>query len=338
MILAEKIMMLRKKNGWSQEELAEQLEISRQSVSKWESGASIPDLDKVIKLSALFGVSTDYLLKDEMETVSYSETEDLQDTPVPTRVVSVEAANEYMQENTSFAKRIAIAVMMCVLSPVLLIVLAGAAELGRINMTEDMAGGIGTAVLLVIIATAVGTMIMSGIRIKKYDYLENEIISLQYGVSGIVEKRKKDFEKRFYISVAVGVMCCITGVVPLLVVGGITGDEFAEVVCVGILLAMVAIGVLLFVWAGVIWSGYEKLLQQGDYTEEQKRYNRIFDEKAGFLPGVYWCTITAVFLGISFVNDNWDRSWIIWPVAGVAFAAVMGITKAIIVKKYKENE
>ena len=61
MILAEKITKLRKRNGWSQEELAMKLNISRQSVSKWESAASIPDLDKVIKLSAIFGVSTDYL-------------------------------------------------------------------------------------------------------------------------------------------------------------------------------------------------------------------------------------------------------------------------------------
>ena len=61
MNLAEKIMTLRKKRGWSQEELAMQLNISRQSVSKWESGASIPDLDKILKLSEIFDVTTDYL-------------------------------------------------------------------------------------------------------------------------------------------------------------------------------------------------------------------------------------------------------------------------------------
>ena len=68
MILAEKIMELRKKKGWSQEQLGERLEISRQSVSKWESGASIPDLDKIVKMSHIFSVSTDYLLKDELES------------------------------------------------------------------------------------------------------------------------------------------------------------------------------------------------------------------------------------------------------------------------------
>lgn len=66
MILAEKIMQLRKKNGWSQEELAEQMKVSRQSVSKWESGSSIPDLNKILLLAQIFDVSTDYLLKDEL--------------------------------------------------------------------------------------------------------------------------------------------------------------------------------------------------------------------------------------------------------------------------------
>ena len=64
MSLAEKIMNLRKKRGWSQEELASHLAISRQSVSKWESGASVPDLDKILKLSEIFNVTTDYLLKE----------------------------------------------------------------------------------------------------------------------------------------------------------------------------------------------------------------------------------------------------------------------------------
>ena len=65
--------MLRKKYGWSQEELAERLDISRQSVSKWESGASIPDLERIVGMSQLFGVTTDYLLKDEMEETEFAD-------------------------------------------------------------------------------------------------------------------------------------------------------------------------------------------------------------------------------------------------------------------------
>ena len=64
MILADKIIELRKKNGWSQEELAEMLGVSRQSVSKWEGAQSVPDMNRILKLSEVFGVSTDELLKD----------------------------------------------------------------------------------------------------------------------------------------------------------------------------------------------------------------------------------------------------------------------------------
>ena len=67
MILADKIIHLRKKMGWSQEELAEEMNVSRQAVSKWESAQSVPDLAKILQLSALFCVTTDYLLKDEIE-------------------------------------------------------------------------------------------------------------------------------------------------------------------------------------------------------------------------------------------------------------------------------
>jgi len=64
MTFSEKIFELRKSRGWSQEELAERLGVTRQSVSKWEGGDSVPDVDKIVDLSELFGVSTDYLLKD----------------------------------------------------------------------------------------------------------------------------------------------------------------------------------------------------------------------------------------------------------------------------------
>ena len=70
MSLNQKIAQLRNDNNWSQEELAEKLNVSRQSVSKWESGQAKPDLDKIIALSDIFDVSTDYLLKDDNEEKS----------------------------------------------------------------------------------------------------------------------------------------------------------------------------------------------------------------------------------------------------------------------------
>ena len=65
MTLAEKIINLRKQQGWSQEELAEKLQVSRQSVSKWECGDSVPEIEKIVLLGHIFQVTTDYLLKEE---------------------------------------------------------------------------------------------------------------------------------------------------------------------------------------------------------------------------------------------------------------------------------
>lgn len=67
MKLFVKIQQLRKQNGMSQEKLAQLLGVSRQSVSKWESGQSLPEIDKIIQLSNIFEVTTDYLLKDVPE-------------------------------------------------------------------------------------------------------------------------------------------------------------------------------------------------------------------------------------------------------------------------------
>lgn len=91
MILSEKVIALRKRMNWSQEELAEKLNISRQAVSKWEVGATIPDLDKILKMSELFGVSTDYLLKDEMGEMELTGGKDVPEG----RIVSVEEANAF---------------------------------------------------------------------------------------------------------------------------------------------------------------------------------------------------------------------------------------------------
>lgn len=92
MILADKIMTLRKKFGWSQDELAEKLNVTRQSVSKWEGAQSIPDIERIVLMSRLFGVTTDFLLKDEMETEEYSRA----DADAPIRRVSMEQASEYL--------------------------------------------------------------------------------------------------------------------------------------------------------------------------------------------------------------------------------------------------
>ena len=122
MILADKIIELRKKNGWSQEELAEQLNVSRQSVSKWEGAQSVPDLNKVIAMAEIFNVSTDYLLKDDMgpESNGYGTYADGSEEGALRRV-SMEEAGAFLEVNSRAAREISLGVMMCILSPIFVV-------------------------------------------------------------------------------------------------------------------------------------------------------------------------------------------------------------------------
>ncbi len=330
MILAEKIVKLRKEKGWSQEELAMQLNVSRQSVSKWESSASIPDLDRILKLSQIFDVSTDFLLKDEME-VDKAQIVTVEDIFVEEsqtiRTISLEEANEYMNLVENSAKKIAAAIVGCILSPVLLILLGGLSEYGILPITEDMAGGIGVTILLLIVAGAVATFIMLGMKLDKYEFLEFEDISLQYGGYSAVEKKREEFESTYKKCITIGVTFCIISVVPLMVAAAFSLPEISYIYCVDILLVLVSFGVFLMVWSGMIYGSYQKLLEEGEYTRAQK----IEKRQNKNLTKVYWCIVVAIYLGVSFLTQRWDISWIIWPSAGVLFVAVCGM--AVMIRK-----
>ncbi len=329
MILAEKISALRKKNGWSQEELAEKLNISRQSVSKWESGGSIPDLDKIIKLSGLFGVSTDYLLKDELEEIVYSEADEEENKDGTMKSVSLEEANTFMDLTRQVAKQIALGVSICIFSPVFLILLAGLQEYGKIGMTEDMAGGLGVCVLLGFVAVGAGILILNGMKLDRYKYMGEENITLQYGVEGIARMKKEAFANTYRICIVVGVICCIISVAPLMLSVGFGAEEFWIICCVPVMLIMIAVGVNLLVWSGTINGSFQKLLQEGDWTEE----NKYMQRKTSFFPGIYWTLTTALFLGIGFYNNSWKSAWIVWPVAALVFVALRRMIELIIRSK-----
>lgn len=79
MKLSEKIIKLRKANGWSQEDLAEKLNVSRQAISRWENGTALPDAQNILQISTLFRVTTDYLLHDNDEVSDVSNAEKPED-------------------------------------------------------------------------------------------------------------------------------------------------------------------------------------------------------------------------------------------------------------------
>ena len=132
MILADKIAALRKKSGWSQEELAQQLNVTRQSVSKWEGAQSVPDIDKILQMSRLLGVSTDYLLKDELEEPELAAT--AEENAQALRRVTLAEASEYLRLRKEAAPKRAIATFLCVVSPITLIMLAALSEVSSFGI------------------------------------------------------------------------------------------------------------------------------------------------------------------------------------------------------------
>ncbi len=325
MILAEKVMMLRKKKGWSQEELAEKLNISRQSVSKWESGASIPDIDKIIMLSGIFEVSTDYLLKDELETEETAAREIVCEES-EAKSVSVEEADCFVKLRRKLALPKALGTALCVLSPIPLILMGGFAEYGRPGISEDLAGGLGMTILLALVALGAGILVFSDMKLEKYEYLEKENLTLQYGVRGIAERNREGFAKTYGIFMTVGTVLCILGVVPIMMAAAFSASDLVIIYCVGLLLGLLAAAVFLFMWAGSIKESYDMLLQEGDYTVEEKRVRKA----TSFFHGAYWCLATAVFLAMGLGGVEWKMASILWPVAALVYVVVWFVFKAIV--------
>ena len=328
MILADKIINLRKKNGWSQEELAEKLGVTRQSISKYEGAQSIPDLDKILKLSEIFGVTTDYLIKDELEEEEYAasqmqENESESDRSV--HKVTMEMANEYLQIIDWTAGKTAFATMLCILSPIVLLMLGAMSEMPDYHISENAAAGIGICVLIVLIAIAVTIFILCGMKTKKYEYMEKEDIETAYGVSGMVKEKRDAYHSPYVTQLVIGITCCICSVIPLFGTLAVSESDFYMVSAVCMLLTLVAIGTYFIVRSAAKMNAMNQLLEEEDYTRQKKHENK----KMSGPVTVYWLIATAIYLAWSFTTNDWDRTWIIWPVVGVLFPAFYAIVSGI---------
>ena len=327
MILADKIIENRKRNGWSQEELADKLGVSRQSVSKWEGAQAVPDMKKILQLSELFNVSTDYLLRDDIEQF-----ESVTDIPVDdwtdeaARSVSMEEANNFLSFNEISAKRVSTGVMLCILSPISVILAGFLADKGTLSFGEEVLAGFGLVILMLLVAAAVWLFLTTGIKGRKYDYLEDSKIDTQYGVSGMVKERRDSYENTHSNLLILGILLCVLCSVPIFIVMMLgKGSDSVMSLAVVILLAICAVGVKFIVMTCIRKAGFDKLLEEGDYSRKEK--------KAGRYDGIFWAIATAIYLGWSFMTMKWHMTWIVWPISGVLFAAYHEIMKAVTNKR-----
>ncbi len=335
MILADKILYERKKNGYSQEELADKLGVTRQAISKWEGAQTTPDLQRILQMSELFGVSVDYLLKDEMEAdeLGGNPKEDTSSL----RRISMEEASEYLRITKENAPKVALGVIMCILSPICLFLLGTCAEGNLIPLSEDAAGGIGMMILLAIVAAACGIFLSCSAKIKPYAFLEKEVFESEYGVTGMVEEKKKGYQSVYNLYNITGTVICFIGAI-VLFVSAFFEENFREndlpaVICVCLMLVIVSIGVRFFVIAGMIQGSFERLLQEERYCIAAKEKAKSSIKPA--VSAVYWLLVTAIFLAFTLgakaemLPEEMINANIIWPVAGVLFPVVLIIVNLI---------
>ena len=310
MTMGEKLIQLRKRECWTQDDLAEKLDVSRQSVSKWEGDLAAPAIDKLLELSRLYGVSTDYLLKDELDLPDTAES--APEEPA-LRQVTLEEAEAFLKLKKAGARPTALAVALCILSPVCLILLGGLSAIRPVR--EQIAVAVGLAVLFAFVVPAVALFVTWSGRLSRYEYLEKEVFSAAPGVTALAREAMDRDRESHSRRMVTGICLCVASAVPLLVCEA-AAEEFLLTCGICLLLAIVAAGVYLIVSASIPWDACQMLLQEGDYAPEKK------SPLLRTVWVIYWCTVTAIYLGWSFTTRRWNETWIVWPVAGVLFGAV----------------
>ncbi len=312
-----KIAELRREKGWTQEDLAEKMDVTRQSVSKWEGGVSIPDLEKIIKLSELFNVSTDYLIKDQMkeQKVSFNSVE-----VDNTRKISSREALEYIKAKSSNAKSIAFATFLCILSPLALMNLSIVNETNMFNITENMAIGIGLIVMFLLAAVAVSIFIYSDFKLKEYNFIEKEPFKLNYGVKESIKNINDEDKIKLEKNRIVGIFLCIVSLIPLFISIMINEDnDSLTIAALSVGFIVVGIGVMIIIISTMKLSSYKNLITEGEIIRKKEEEDSI--------AGPYWSILVAIFLGYSFITGNWEHSWIIFVVGALLMPFVLSIVK-----------
>ena len=328
MIFADKLIQLRKQKGWSQEELAEKMEVTRQSVSKWESAQSVPDIERILQLSDIFDVSLDYLLKNNEDINEQILSAD--DKPEAYKAIDLTEAKSFIEAKKSTAVPVAIGVFLCVISPICLLILGVLSEINPNQISENMACGAGLIVLSAFIAAAVAVFVLSGSKTSRFEYLEKEILKTDLRTSEVIRKEKEEFRKKLTSYNTIGIVLCVLAAIPLFT--GIIiseDDDLLMIICLSATIFTAAIGVAFLVRVNIVQSAFNILLQEGDYSKDKKKKQPIISA----VTVVYWLAATAIYLIWSFLSNSWGLTWIIWVAAGVLYPALIPIVDIFIKRK-----
>ena len=320
MILADKIIKLRKQFGWSQENLADALDVSRQSVSKWESGNSIPDLTKILKMAEIFGVSTDYLLKDDLENFDANGV----DSDPKVVKLSLEEVNQYVELKVKASKIISKGVLILIYAVIPLFLMLAVSEDQLLSISRDAAVLIGLTLMLIVIASGVSILIQS----NKYKHAMDDLngnFELSYGIEGVIKDKLTKYLPTFTRTVAICVATFILSVLPLLYTGLISDSDTLPLFMLIVLIFLVGLGVYQLILVSARKNAYEMILKQGDFAPEKVKELKQEEQVGAF----YWPLVVAIYLGWSLWTHDWHITWIVWPVGGLIFAALLGFIQLV---------
>lgn len=288
-----KLQSLRKEKGLSQEALAEKLNISRQAVSKWETGEGYPEMDKIILLSDLFQVSLDYLIKDTGEKTGNTNDESY--------FLTSQKIKEYLDFKREFAKRIGGAVVLFILSVLL-----------PIWCSDTPYEKYGLFGMLCIVAIGVAIIIFIGIQSEKHSNLEDKRINMSFNDLQLLQEEYSHFKSKFGMSIAFGVGLIILAVAGVVLIGeGTFEDKMGPT----LLMICVALSVFIFITMGVKDSAYKFLVQNKKYIAEKRA-----DESSLF--SITMPLAAMVYLVIGFTTGFWHPGWIVFPVTAIVTSGI----------------
>ncbi len=281
----QKLKKIRKENGMSQEELADQLSVSRQAVSKWENGQGFPETEKLMQISSLFNVSLDYLLKEERSETAAEEESGY--------YASREMVEGFLLSKRQGALRIGIGVAVIISSLI---------------FTSISDGSFGDVLFLLGVAVGVGILVAQGFRPKRYEELETQ--PLVFDSAFLKEFRNANAvrRKRYGLLIVFGIAVIIASFAAKVLVDSlpVASAAWAE----AFLPPVWAFSVFLFIYAG------SALNAEGIIADNASHLKEVEDDKRN---GWIWAAVmplTAMaYLAIGFLWDAWHPGWLVFPVA-----------------------
>ena len=286
MSLSENLQNLRKIKNMSQEELAEKLNVSRQAVSKWESGSGYPETEKIISICEIFDCSMDELVKGRILNDIKSE------------------KNKYDLIMTKAAKEISLGVAIILLCVSIMLTIVGFAYNEQV---EEKYGMIGSTVILVGVVFAVPLFIINGTKIEEF---KKKNIKLPNMYS---EEEIENGNSKYTKYIAIGVSTILLGVIVMMLLIGLKTFKEESSLPTAILMYFVTIGVFLIIYS----TKMKEKLDVEKYNKENTEEYKKTEHRIGKICGVIMLTATIIFLVWGFTLNAWYINWVVYPVGGI---------------------